>query len=164
MLIDGWYMLLNAFELVVGALKKAGQFLILGFAMIGQAIIGLVIKIMEWIPGLGDAAEGLKKIKERDDAIIEGFKNNVLAPIELSQRKPKGPAGPGKPRSDVDPTGFNFESLSASFERITAEANKKDLALDVAKQQLEEQKKIAEGIAAIAANGWGDTSGGGGDF
>jgi ABC-type multidrug transport system fused ATPase/permease subunit len=162
-LIDGWYMLINVFELVTGALKKAGQFLVLGFAMIGQAIMGLVIQIMEWIPGLGDAAESLKKIKERDDAIIEGFKNNVLAPIELSKRGPKKKDSGGAGRN-VDVAGFNFESLSASFERITSEANKKDLAMDIAKQQLDEQKKIAAGIAEIANNGWGDKQGGGGDF
>lgn len=160
-MVDNWYVLVNVFELVGGALKKIGQLFMWGMASLGNAIIGLLIKVMEWIPGLGEATDGMKKFHDENARAIDQFANDILKPIELSQKPQKGKGGPN---NQVNPTGFNFESLSASFERITSEANKKDLAMDIAKQQLKVQEQIAAGVVAMANNGWGETQGGGGDF
>lgn len=146
----------TVFKVVVDALVSAFQFMYRAFVQIAIWIGGLVETILDWIPGMGDATEAVKKWRENAEANLLAMENKGFGADSKVNKD--------KQRRDVTPAGFAFESLSASFERITAEANKKDLAkeaLDTNKAQLEEQKKTNE---LIAKNGWGTTSGGGGDF
>lgn len=146
----------DVFKIVVDALVTAFQFMYRAFVQVAIWIGGLVETILDWIPGMGEATEAVKKWRENAEANLLAMENKGFGADSKVNKDKK--------RSDVNPSGFNFESLSASFERITSDANKKDLTLDIAKQQLKQQEKIAEGIDKIAQNGWGDTSGGGGDF
>lgn len=146
----------DVFKVVVDALVTAFQFMYRAFVQVAIWIGSLVETILDWIPGMGDATEAVKKWRENAEANLRAMENKGFGADSKVNKDKK--------RSDVNPAGFNFESLSASFERITSEANKRDLTLDIAKQQLKQQEKIAEGIDKIAQNGWGDTSGGGGDY
>jgi hypothetical protein len=141
---------------VVQVFVSVFQFMYRSFIAISIGIAYLIENILDWIPGLGDATEAVRKWRENATA--------NLAAMDAKGFGADPKVNKDKQRRDVNPAGFAFESLSASFERITAEANKKDLAreaLDTNKAQLEEQKKTNE---LIAKNGWGNTTGGGGDF
>jgi hypothetical protein len=138
--IKNWQDLKNYFEAFTGALAKIFEVVVAGFLWMGIKLIGIIESILEWIPGTDSFAESLKNARQNMEATKDALLKDVWKPIQVS-----GKGGQDqRPGNKVNPTGFNFESLSASFERITSEANKKDLALDMAKQQLKVQEQIAE--------------------
>lgn len=147
--IKNWETVKTTFEAVTGALVKIFEVVVAGFLWMGIKIVGIIESILDWIPGTDGAAESLKGFRQNMEAMKDSLLADAMKPILVS-----GKADPNKAskraRQDVNPTGFNFESLSASFERITSEANKKDLAMDLAKQQLKVQEQIAENTKPMA--------------
>lgn len=154
--IKNWETIKNTFEAVTGAIVKVFEVVVAGFLWMGIKIVGIIESILDWIPGTDAAAESLKGFRQGMEAMQDSLLKDAMKPIMVSGKSdPNKPSS--RPRQGVNPTGFTFESLSASFERITGEVNKKDLAkesLEVQKMQLEQQKIIAGGVlggAKVAA-------------
>lgn len=145
----------EVFKVVVDALVVAFQWLYRAFVWVAIKIAGLVETILDWIPGLDDAAKSVKQWRENAQANLDAMVNKGVGADPKVNKEKK--------RNDVTPTGFGFEGLAASFERITTAANKVDLAketLDVQKQQLVAQNKIWESIEKNGSDG----GTGGGDY
>lgn len=142
---ENWITIKNVFEVAVGSIVKAFQVVVAGFMWLGIQIVGIIEEIVSWIPGLGDVAESIKKFRENGEKQHQLLINDIATPINVSTKDDKQ----RRPRQDVNPTGFGFESLAASYERITSAANKQDLAresLDVQKKQLAALDAIKEGV------------------
>lgn len=157
--ITHWEDIREVMETVMGRLIKVFQTVAAGFMWFGLKLGGVIEEIISWIPGLGDMANAIKDFREKGEQNLALLLNDINAPIQVT---PRGSKGDGRDRQQVNPTGFAFESLSASFERITSAANKQDIAKDslaVQKQQLGWLEKIAQGIQDID-----DRDSGGGDF
>lgn len=141
-----WQELKNEFEKFSGAAVKIFQTLVASFTWFGIALMQLVENLLDYIPGMGDAVAAIKKYREETQAGLDLLVADIKKPIQVSGNTGKESF---RPRQDVNPTGFGFESLAASYERITSAANKQDLAresLDVQKKQLIALDAIKEGV------------------
>lgn len=105
----------EAFRVVADAVTVALQGLIRAFTWVVIKIASLVETILDWIPGLGDAAESVKKFKENAQANLD--KMNATgwgANKKVTDAK----------RNDVTPSALRFEEINAAFERISVSAAK----------------------------------------
>lgn len=149
----------EVFKVVVDALVVGFQLIVRGLSWLFLKIVEIVESIISWIPGLEDWAESIKKFREDVQRNVDAMFERPLGADPKVNKEKK--------RSDVNPSGFGFESLSASFERITSAANKTDLAreqLDVQKKQLAKQDLMIAGIEGVKLAVVGVGGHGGGDF
>lgn len=162
-LFSSWEDLLILFDTAVGGLVKAFQVVAAGFMWLGLKIVGIIEEILDWIPGLDGATQAIREFREYGEKQYQMLIDDIASPIKVREKGKRE----GRQRTDVNPSGFGFESLSASFERITSAANKTDLQremADTAKKQLEQQKLIASGIEGVKQAVAGVGGMGGGDF
>lgn len=129
------------------------------FAGLGLEIFKFVDRIVSYIPFLGGASEALHAFVEEGQAEFDKLVAVANKEAGASYKRKPTSGGGGSARTDVTPSGFAFESLTASFERITSAANKQDIARDtlaVARRSMGWLEIIADEMRRS------DTSGGGG--
>ena len=150
----------DVFAVVSDVVAVAIDSVLAVFVGLGVAIMDFVASILEYVPFLGDAAAKMREWTDAGQAQLDLLVKS--ANREIGKRDKT--EGPGSSRTDVNPSGFGFESLSASFERITSAANKQDLAKDaltVSKKQLIVLEAIQAGVQGATP---GQAYGGGKDF
>jgi len=147
-MVSKWEDIIDVFDRIkftIGVAMDSVQAVIVGFAV---SVVEAVSKILSYIPFLDEMAEGLARHAAEGRKQYAELVESANAAFVPRERK----AGGGKGHRDVNPTTSGFESLSASYERITAQANKTDLAketLDIQKEQLAQQIIIAGGISGL---------------
>lgn len=96
------------------------------FAGLGLAIFKFVDNIVSYIPFMGSASDALHAFVQQGQAQFDALVASANREAGASYKK----RDKGSPKTEVTPSGFAFESLTASFERITSAANKQDIARD----------------------------------
>lgn len=124
---------------VADAVTVALQYLIRGFTWVVIKIAWLVEQILDWIPGLGDAAESVKRFRENAQANLDKMNAGPDgASKKVTERK----------RNDVTPANARFEELGAAFERVTMAGAK--MGADPAEARHNDQmKKQDDLISAV---------------
>lgn len=99
----------EAFKVVVDAVVVAFQWIVRAMTWVVIKIAGLIETILDWIPGLGDAAESVKRFRENAQANLDKMVDGGYGAKKATSAK----------RNDVTPANFRFEEIGAAFERIT---------------------------------------------
>lgn len=150
----------DVFKVVVDGVVVAFQLVVRGFMWLGLKVVEVIEAIISWIPGLGDWAEALKEFREKGQAQFDMLAEGKLGADAKVNKDKKS--------NQVNPTGFGFESLSSSWERVMGAANKQD---SIPTKQLATQEKmliqlslIGGAIGQLSASEVGSEYSGGGDY
>jgi len=131
----------SALKWVVDIVVMAFQAVVRGFAWLGIKIMEIIEEILDWIPGMGDVVESIKKFRKETQASLDAVNNNGWGVKEKD--KPQ--------HQNVNMAGGVFEGLGASFQRVTEAANKMAGGPEEArhKEQLAVQMEIAAGVKGV---------------